>query len=84
MAYEKGLTSDKVGKELNIVRRTDYNWFKKDLKCIEDKQSDQSKRKAGRPAILDVEHQHYLEQEYKAFSSTSLDQAIESLQSWNS
>ncbi|CEG71935.1 hypothetical protein RMATCC62417_07578 [Rhizopus microsporus] len=79
LIYETGLTAGKAGKQLNIPRRTAYNWFEKDQKESEENASNEGKVKAGRPATLNDKHQAFLEREYKGFPSATLDQAIESL-----
>ncbi|ORE18686.1 hypothetical protein BCV71DRAFT_255285 [Rhizopus microsporus] len=79
LIYEKGLTAGKAGKQLNISRRTAYNWFEKNQKESKENASNEGKFKAGRPDTLNNEHQAFLKRERKDSPSATLDQAMESL-----
>ncbi|KAI7907701.1 uncharacterized protein BX663DRAFT_424949, partial [Cokeromyces recurvatus] len=86
LVYQEGLTAGKAGKQLGVARRTAYDWFKKDQKEIsrnaeplDEVEPKEPKTKAGRPALLNEEHQNYLEEKFISHPSATLDQAMENL-----
>lgn len=83
--YEKGLTAGKVASLMNIPRRTGYNWLQENQKNLIDRlegkvdDDDNLTENRGRKTLLTADHKRYLEETFGENSSTTIDQAMDSL-----
>lgn len=61
LVYEKNFTAGKAAKQLNIPRRTAYNWLDKDQnKPVDEIQPRKPTKTGGRPRILTDIHKEHL------------------------
>jgi transposase len=83
--YEKGLTAGKAVSLINIPHRTGYNWLQEDQKNLIDRlegkvdDDDNLTENRGRKKLLTADHKRHLEETFGENSSTTIDQAMDSL-----
>jgi transposase len=83
--YEKDCKVPQAPEELKIVRRTAYDWYKKDQEAAIRNQTNrgptqqEEKKKVGRPKILNNERKQFLLQKYGEDSRATVSEAVESL-----
>ncbi|CAO0792470.1 unnamed protein product [Mucor circinelloides] len=83
--YEKGLTAGKVASLMNIPRRTGYNWLQENQKNLIDRlegkvdDNDNLTENRDRKKLLTADHKRHLEEAFGENSSTTIDQAMDSL-----
>lgn len=83
--YEKGLTAGKVASLMNIPRRTGYNWLQENQKNLIDRlegkvdDDDNLTENRDRKKLLTADHKRHLEETFGENSSTTIDQAMDSL-----
>jgi transposase-like protein len=85
LIYQKDYKVSQAAKELDVKRRTAYDWYKKDQDEIERDQTDkdvvkqEEKKRVGRPKILGEEHKEFLKKMYGDESRTTVNEAVEGL-----